>query len=274
MPIRTISLIDGDAFWGLFKRLLVHCSEARLWGGTHVANSSHRPHSRGLTLQLPKTKLRVDGQTPYRLRGIHLQLRTPHVSSKLPSITSNYLIGNARQPHACDSRRWLPRPLSLVQRFVTLHLTFAENGQLLQPRNLLFIEPDVPSRTSTPGATTPISREHSPIDHPAGNIEQGNGVDGGVKAERKGRIGQTEMALPDVHAEPAEYYGGNQVWSRARTFSSVSVCPQHASTSANAFQTGLPASSRAPQMGGETILRNRRLSHGERIASSYVLISR
>jgi alpha,alpha-trehalase len=41
------------------------------------------------------------------------------------------------------------------------------------------------------------------------------------KLERLGKIGQQETQLPHVHAEPAEYYGGAQVWSRARTFSNV-----------------------------------------------------
>ena len=37
-----------------------------------------------------------------------------------------------------------------------------------------------------------------------------------------GNLGQQETNLPHVHAEAEEYYGGNQVWSRARTFSNVS----------------------------------------------------
>ncbi|WVN85334.1 uncharacterized protein L203_100479 [Cryptococcus depauperatus CBS 7841] len=71
-------------------------------------------------------------------------------------------------------------------------------------------------------------------------------------APRVGQLGPVETKLPDVNAEPAEYYGGAQVWSRARTFSNVDVAG---------------ASRRRPmQMGGEKISRNRRLSHGELLA--------
>lgn len=36
-----------------------------------------------------------------------------------------------------------------------------------------------------------------------------------------GKMGEAETPLPAVNAEAADYYGGNQVHSRARTFSSV-----------------------------------------------------
>lgn len=39
---------------------------------------------------------------------------------------------------------------------------------------------------------------------------------------RVGKIGDFEASLPKVNAEPSEYYGGQQVASRARTFSTVS----------------------------------------------------
>lgn len=38
---------------------------------------------------------------------------------------------------------------------------------------------------------------------------------------RLGKLGQLETRLPDINAEPNEYYGGAQVTSRARTFSNV-----------------------------------------------------
>lgn len=41
------------------------------------------------------------------------------------------------------------------------------------------------------------------------------------KLERLGKLGQEDKELPAVNAEPSEYYGGHQVWSRARTFSDV-----------------------------------------------------
>lgn len=43
----------------------------------------------------------------------------------------------------------------------------------------------------------------------------------GAKLEAVGGVGGKKAALPHVHAEPKDYYGGQQVWSRARTFSNV-----------------------------------------------------
>ncbi|ORX39915.1 alpha,alpha-trehalase [Kockovaella imperatae] len=89
---------------------------------------------------------------------------------------------------------------------------------LPQPQNLLFIEPHVSKQL--------------PTNAPVG-----------------GKLGQQETTLPHVHSEASEYYGGNQVWSRARTFSNAGV------SGAN--------KTRPLQMEGETIMRNRRLSHDE-----------
>ncbi|WWD15955.1 hypothetical protein CI109_100379 [Kwoniella shandongensis] len=44
----------------------------------------------------------------------------------------------------------------------------------------------------------------------------------GGNTVRRGKIGHVETKLPDVHAEAHEYYGGAEVWTRARTFSNVS----------------------------------------------------
>ncbi|ORY27167.1 putative Alpha,alpha-trehalase [Naematelia encephala] len=97
------------------------------------------------------------------------------------------------------------------------------------PRNLLFIEPNVPTSKSASTSTTPTNQDVADPLASAGAPEQlaaaltedaaaPKQVDFG-KPERKGKIGQVETKLPDVNAEPAEYYGGNQVSSRARTFS-------------------------------------------------------
>lgn len=74
--------------------------------------------------------------------------------------------------------------------------------QIPLPKNLLYIDPDVPkSNTVTPATTPP--EEASPFAPPAG------------------KMGAAETPLPAINAEAADYYGGNQVHSRARTFSSV-----------------------------------------------------
>jgi alpha,alpha-trehalase len=89
------------------------------------------------------------------------------------------------------------------------------------------------------------------------------------KAERIGKVGSIERELPNVHAEPHEYYGGQQVASRARTFSNVSfplmnLDPRaHAQVGTAGFSRGRPL-----QMDGEAIGRNRRLSHDEISASA------
>ena len=63
------------------------------------------------------------------------------------------------------------------------------------------------SGSDTPeGGLTPTNEERPPVPQPT----------------RVGKIGEIEAHLPRVNAEPSEYYGGQQVASRARTFSTVS----------------------------------------------------
>jgi hypothetical protein len=71
------------------------------------------------------------------------------------------------------------------------------------PRNLHFIDPHVPE---TPGDVTPKFEAQDPLE---------------TKNVRLGKLGEVQKALPDVHAEASDYYGGKEVWSRARTFSNV-----------------------------------------------------
>lgn len=99
--------------------------------------------------------------------------------------------------------------------------------QLPQPRNLLFIEPQV-------AASNPPSRQNSPSEDVENTSEAKNTKDAPLKKQnnpdpaanlRRGQIGLRETDLPGVHAEPAEYYGGAELTTRARTFSSVSRSP-------------------------------------------------
>ena len=84
--------------------------------------------------------------------------------------------------------------------------------QLPQPKNLLFIEPHVTPSAST--ATTPTN-----------DINNDPLARAGAKLEPVGKVGTDDIRLPNVHAEPHEYYGGQPMWSRARTFSNVSRLP-------------------------------------------------
>ena len=122
-------------------------------------------------------------------------------------------------------------------------------AQLPRPTKLLFIEPQVTSSASNSEATTPT---YDQVEEPSLINGRGTATNG-----RVGKIGLQEKSLPDVHAEASEYYGGNQVYSRSRTFSDA----------------GGPGTnkSRPLQMGGETIMRNRRLSHGEQNVEQAVL---
>lgn len=77
------------------------------------------------------------------------------------------------------------------------------------PSNLLYIDPDVPKSTNVSPAATPRDEEPSFPSAPAG------------------KMGEVETPLPAVNAEASDYYGGTQVHSRARTYSSVCLeCPQ------------------------------------------------
>ncbi|RSH94103.1 alpha,alpha-trehalase nth1 [Saitozyma podzolica] len=132
-------------------------------------------------------------------------------------------------------------------------------AKLPHPKNLLFIEPEVTPRS---GVTTPTEEDplaaagahlaETPQDitpHAGTPPEHSEHRQVVSKLERLGKLGQEEKELPAVNAEPSEYYGGHQVWSRARTFSDAGVAG---------------AGKRRPmQMEGETISRNRRLSHDE-----------
>ncbi|EIW69450.1 neutral trehalase [Tremella mesenterica DSM 1558] len=125
-------------------------------------------------------------------------------------------------------------------------------AKLPQPRNLLFIEPDVPVSTTTSAQTTPTKEyEHDPIKHLAAGLNGGQADDTAGKAlaaavtnAPRGQLGLKETKLPGVHSEPAEYYGGAEVSTRARTFSSAAFGKQ-----------------RPPVMDGAS--RVRRLSHDE-----------
>lgn len=114
------------------------------------------------------------------------------------------------------------------------HKTDPLLDQLPIPKNLLFIENEVPPSTTPSQATTPTDQELDPFAHagdkaellsqalresqvPKKPMSPPNG------APRLGKIGQLETRLPDINAEPSEYYGGAQVSSRARTFSNVSL---------------------------------------------------
>lgn len=71
------------------------------------------------------------------------------------------------------------------------------------PSNLLYIDPDVPKSTNVTPAATPKDEEPH---FPSVNV---------------GKKGDVETPLPAVNAEASDYYGGTQVHSRARTYSSV-----------------------------------------------------
>lgn len=106
--------------------------------------------------------------------------------------------------------------------------------QLPVPKNLLFIENDVPPSTTPSAATTPTDHELDPLAHAGDKAEllsqalHESQVPTKPKSppnnvSRLGKLGQLETRLPDINAEPNEYYGGAQVTSRARTFSNVSL---------------------------------------------------
>lgn len=73
------------------------------------------------------------------------------------------------------------------------------------PSNLLYIDPEVPNSTNVTPAATPLDEEPP------------------FPMVPKGKKGAAETPLPAANAEASEYYGGNQVHSRARTYSSVSL---------------------------------------------------
>ncbi|WVW83038.1 hypothetical protein I302_105055 [Kwoniella bestiolae CBS 10118] len=106
---------------------------------------------------------------------------------------------------------------------------------------------DVPSSTAASASTTPtdpsiadpLAAVGAGIPPPASQTNGATSPPVPPPSQRVGKLGLVETKLPDVHAEPHEYYGGAEVWTRARTFSNR----------------------RPPQMGGENISRNRRLSH-------------
>ncbi|WVR05204.1 hypothetical protein IAU60_002216 [Kwoniella sp. DSM 27419] len=105
--------------------------------------------------------------------------------------------------------------------------TPGDKATLPVPKNLLYIDHDVPSSTNASPATTP--REPAiadPLAAAGAGLKPPPPATNGSTTppvttpfDRLGKIGQKEMKLPDVHAEPHEYYGGTEVWTRARTFS-------------------------------------------------------
>ncbi len=110
-------------------------------------------------------------------------------------------------------------------------LNTADIRQLPAPRNLLFIQPDVPPSNRAMASTTPNDEDiGNRLDDPAerarfAETPTPKSTSPPILAlpviRPQGDIGHREAALPHVHSEPAEYYGGKEVWSRARTFSNV-----------------------------------------------------
>ena len=110
--------------------------------------------------------------------------------------------------------------------------------QLPLPRNLLFIDNQLTPASApiTPpgGISDPLARAGAQLsmepqsagsDTPeGGQTPTGEAPPTQVVPQptRVGNIGEQLASLPKVNAEPAEYYGGQQVASRARTFSTVS----------------------------------------------------
>lgn len=133
----------------------------------------------------------------------------------------------------------LPHEKAKVCFFIAIctlqqHRTDSLLDQLPIPKNLLFIENEVPPSTTPSQATTPTDQELDPFAHAGDKAELLSQALRESQAPKKpmsppngaprlGKIGQLETRLPDINAEPSEYYGGAQVSSRARTFSNVSL---------------------------------------------------
>lgn len=181
---------------------------------------------------------------------VHAEVYLPrplltHRADTVAIMTSN---GVANAARAKVSRHFPLSPLLLPTAQV---LTF----QLPQPRNLLFIEPGVDGSP----ATTPTGAPHNdPLDMAGALLNRAESTtptnEGAPaqaplpKPQRTGLVGSLETQLPNIHSEPSEYYGGQRVETRARTYSHAGVAGS--------------TKRRPQQMDGEFISRNRRLSHG------------
>ncbi|WVQ78305.1 hypothetical protein IAT38_000390 [Cryptococcus sp. DSM 104549] len=199
-----------------------------------------------------------------------------------PSVVPAPLPPRTAEQSRADWTRELQLPL-VLNRSLSLSDVMAptlpvEKAKLPIPKNLLFIDHDVPPSNTASAATTPTEQTPDPFSastDPASVAASSAALDAaltdkfgpdaagprsppangsGTAALRRGKIGEQETKLPDVNAEPSEYYGGAQVWTRARTFSD-----------AGAAGTG---KRRPVEMGGEKISRNRRLSHDETTPSA------
>lgn len=140
-----------------------------------------------------------------------------------------------------------------------------ERAKLPLPRNLLFIDNQLTPNTDL--TADPMARAGAALgseppsagsDTPEGGLTPTGEIPPSQapvpQPTRVGKIGDFEASLPKVNAEPSEYYGGQQVASRARTFSTAGTA---------GYSRGRPL-----QMDGEAIGRNRRLSHDEISASA------
>jgi alpha,alpha-trehalase len=123
------------------------------------------------------------------------------------------------------------------------------------PKNLLFIDPGVTpnSVNNTPmngDLSDPMAQAGAALkslniaseSDPTTPTDAASGpaaTEGPVpKEQRVGQMNQAQKELPHVHAEPNEYYGGAQVWSRARTFSNVSGTARYRSCGQQLMRVG------------------------------------
>ncbi|KAL7424074.1 alpha,alpha-trehalase nth1 [Cryptotrichosporon argae] len=219
----------------------------------NVFENLFRPDKPGFNLKLP-------GPHPYILEAhtrdaLVAALRAPPTPLPKPNRPTPVRSSTVAMPPAPPVRPTLPQSKSLLYIDHDIHSNapsaattptgntvndpLAEAGKAVAAAQ--------PTTTPTPPSTE--QAKTTPPSEAAGTVAPSQ-----LPEIRKGFLNQIETQLPDVHADPSEYYGGAAVYSRARTMS-------------NAGTAGY--GKRRPQtMNGEVIMRNRRLSHDETTATA------
>ncbi|WVF72189.1 hypothetical protein IAT40_007001 [Kwoniella sp. CBS 6097] len=156
------------------------------------------------------------------------QLRS---ESQLPPSSHSTQLASIQEDQNVSTSSNKPEKPKRAYTLPTMSAQAADKATLPIPKNLLFIDHDVPASGQASAVTTPTDPSHADplaaigagLNPPAPATNGATSPPLPAPVGRVGKIGHQETKLPDVHAEPHEYYGGAEVWTRARTFSNAGV---------------------------------------------------
>lgn len=143
---------------------------------------------------------------------------------QLPQSKSLRYIDNDLPPSQPTSAANTPAAQPIANPFASLSQT-ASGAQT--PSKTIVPDPILTSTQVSPAGSPPKDHPLANVGSIQGTTEEFEKIKAALKESQKEvteRLDEEKKQnLPHVHAEPSEYYGGKEVWSRARTYSNVGL---------------------------------------------------